>query len=48
MDLLIRERGAALWLEGRRLRDLRRWLANGRISVLLAKEHLRSDQSRGT
>ncbi len=32
--ILQRERGAVLWLEGRRLWDLRRWLADGRSSVL--------------
>ncbi len=31
---LMRERGAVLWLEGRRLFDLRRWLAEGRNSTL--------------
>ena len=31
---LIRERGAVLWLEGRRLYDLRRWLAEGRNTQL--------------
>lgn len=32
--VLIRERGAVLWLEGRRLWDLRRWLADGKSTVL--------------
>lgn len=32
--ILMRERGALLWLEGRRLWDLRRWLAEGRNSTL--------------
>lgn len=32
--ILMRERGAVLWLEGRRLWDLRRWLADGRNMVL--------------
>jgi starch-binding outer membrane protein, SusD/RagB family len=32
--LLQRERGAVLWLEGRRLWDLRRWLAEGRNTLL--------------
>jgi len=32
--LLKRERGAVLWLEGRRLWDLRRWLAEGRDATL--------------
>jgi hypothetical protein len=32
--ILQRERGAVLWLEGRRLWDLRRWLAEGRSTVL--------------
>lgn len=32
--LLMAERGAVLWLEGRRLWDLRRWLAAGRNSFL--------------
>ncbi len=32
--ILMRERGAVLWLEGRRLWDLRRWLADGRSTVL--------------
>jgi hypothetical protein len=32
--ILMRERGAALWLEGRRLWDLRRWLASGRNTTL--------------
>ncbi len=32
--VLMRERGAVLWLEGRRLWDLRRWLADGRSTVL--------------
>lgn len=31
---LMRERGAVLWLEGRRLYDLRRWLADGRNTQL--------------
>lgn len=31
---LMRERGAVLWLEGRRLFDLRRWLAEGRNTIL--------------
>lgn len=31
---LMRERGAVLWLEGRRLFDLRRWLAEGRNTTL--------------
>lgn len=31
---LMRERGAVLWLEGRRLFDLRRWLADGRNTAL--------------
>ncbi|MBU6365982.1 MAG: RagB/SusD family nutrient uptake outer membrane protein [Gemmatimonadetes bacterium] len=31
---LMRERGAVLWLEGRRLYDLRRWLAEGRNTQL--------------
>lgn len=31
---LMRERGAVLWLEGRRLFDLRRWLADGRNNSL--------------
>jgi hypothetical protein len=31
---LMRERGAVLWLEGRRLFDLRRWLADGRNTTL--------------
>jgi hypothetical protein len=30
----MRERGAVLWLEGRRLWDLRRWLASGRNTAL--------------
>ncbi len=32
--ILMRERGALLWLEGRRLWDLRRWLVEGRNSTL--------------
>jgi len=32
--ILQRERGAVLWLEARRLWDLRRWLAEGRSTVL--------------
>jgi starch-binding outer membrane protein, SusD/RagB family len=32
--ILQRERGAVLWLEGRRLWDLRRWLAEGRSTAL--------------
>jgi starch-binding outer membrane protein, SusD/RagB family len=32
--ILQRERGAVLWLEGRRLWDLRRWLAEGRNTQL--------------
>jgi hypothetical protein len=32
--ILMRERGAVLWLEGRRLFDLRRWLAEGRNTAL--------------
>jgi starch-binding outer membrane protein, SusD/RagB family len=32
--ILIRERGAVLWLEGRRMWDLRRWLADGKSSAL--------------
>ena len=32
--ILMRERGAVLWLEGRRLWDLRRWLAAGRNTAL--------------
>lgn len=32
--ILQRERGAVLWLEGRRLWDLRRWLAEGRNTTL--------------
>lgn len=32
--ILMRERGAVLWLEGRRLWDLRRWLAEGRNTTL--------------
>lgn len=32
--ILMRERGAVLWLEGRRLWDLRRWLATGRNTTL--------------
>lgn len=32
--ILQRERGAVLWLEGRRLFDLRRWLAEGRNTLL--------------
>ncbi|AMW06241.1 RagB/SusD family nutrient uptake outer membrane protein [Gemmatimonas phototrophica] len=32
--ILMRERGAVLWLEGRRLWDLRRWLASGRNTTL--------------
>jgi starch-binding outer membrane protein, SusD/RagB family len=32
--ILMRERGALLWLEGRRLWDLRRWLAEGRNTTL--------------
>lgn len=32
--ILQRERGAVLWLEGRRLWDLRRWLADGKNTVL--------------
>lgn len=32
--ILMRERGAVLWLEGRRLWDLRRWLATGRNMTL--------------
>jgi hypothetical protein len=32
--ILQRERGAVLWLEGRRLWDLRRWLAEGRNTLL--------------
>lgn len=32
--ILMRERGAVLWLEGRRLWDLRRWLASGRNTSL--------------
>lgn len=31
---LMRERGAVLWLEGRRLFDLKRWLAEGRNTTL--------------
>lgn len=31
---LMRERGAVLWLEGRRMWDLRRWLAEGRNDAL--------------
>ena len=31
---LMRERGAVLWLEGRRLFDLKRWLADGRNTTL--------------
>lgn len=31
---LMRERGAVLWLEGRRLFDLKRWLADGRNTSL--------------
>ena len=32
--ILQRERGAVLWLEGRRLWDLRRWLAEGKSTAL--------------
>lgn len=32
--ILMRERGAVLWLEGRRLWDLRRWLESGRNTAL--------------
>jgi|APMI01.1.fsa_nt_gi hypothetical protein len=32
--ILMRERGAVLWLEGRRLFDLKRWLAEGKNSAL--------------
>jgi hypothetical protein len=32
--ILMRERGAVLWLEGRRLFDLKRWLAEGKNSSL--------------
>lgn len=32
--ILMRERGAVLWLEGRRLFDLKRWLADGRNTAL--------------
>jgi hypothetical protein len=32
--ILMRERGAVLWLEGRRLWDLRRWFAEGRNNFL--------------
>ncbi|MEO7522379.1 MAG: RagB/SusD family nutrient uptake outer membrane protein [Gemmatimonas sp.] len=32
--ILMRERGAVLWLEGRRLWDLRRWLVEGRNTFL--------------
>lgn len=32
--ILQRERGAVLWLEGRRLYDLRRWLADGKSTAL--------------
>ena len=32
--ILMRERGAVLWLEGRRLWDLRRWLDEGRNLTL--------------
>jgi len=35
--ILQRERGAVLWLEGRRLWDLRRWLADGRSTVLAGR-----------
>lgn len=33
-QILMRERGAVLWLEGRRLFDLKRWLAEGRNTAL--------------
>lgn len=33
-QILMRERGAVLWLEGRRLFDLRRWLAEGKNNAL--------------
>jgi len=35
--ILQRERGAVLWLEGRRLWDLRRWLADGKSTVLAGR-----------
>jgi len=37
---LRRERGIELWLEGRRLGDLRRWTALNRPGVLDSKEEL--------
>jgi starch-binding outer membrane protein, SusD/RagB family len=35
--ILIRERGAVLWLEGRRWFDLRRWQAEGRSTLLTGR-----------
>ena len=37
--ILMRERGAVLWLEGRRLWDLRRWLATGRNTALQGRSN---------
>ena len=36
--ILMRERGALLWLEGRRLWDLRRWFAEGRNTFLQSRD----------
>ncbi|MES2521553.1 MAG: RagB/SusD family nutrient uptake outer membrane protein, partial [Gemmatimonadota bacterium] len=36
--ILMRERGAVLWLEGRRLWDLRRWFAEGRNTFLQGRD----------
>ncbi len=36
--ILMRERGAVLWLEGRRLWDLRRWFVEGRNSFLEGRD----------
>lgn len=51
--ILQRERGAVLWLEGRRMWDLRRWLAEGRNTALqgrttcipISQEELGSNQN---
>lgn len=37
-NILMRERGAVLWLEGRRLWDLRRWLVEGRNNFLQSRD----------
>lgn len=36
--ILMRERGAVLWLEGRRLWDLRRWFVEGRNNFLQGRD----------